>query len=88
MHHCQRNLQRLKGRFQRGENQLEMRIVPVYIHDGGRTLLERRSADLFYGLLKDENVPDPLYFWQARTDFRDWQHVWKWMHQGGKIVIL
>ena len=25
----------------------------------------------------DENVPDPLYFWQARTDLRDWQHVWK-----------
>lgn len=44
MHHCQRNLQPLKGRFQRGENQLEMRIVPVYIHDGGRTLLKRRSG--------------------------------------------
>lgn len=39
--------------------------------------------DMFYGTLEDDEIlpiplePAGIYFWQARTDFGDWQHVWK-----------
>ena len=38
---------------------------------------------MFHGPIEDvEILPIPLepariYFWQARTDFGDWQHAWK-----------
>lgn len=39
--------------------------------------------DMFYGPLEDDEIlpiplePAGIYFWQATTDFGDWQHVWK-----------
>jgi len=37
---------------------------------------------MFYGPINEVNLPNPLvpariYFWEARTEFREWLHVWK-----------
>lgn len=54
-------------------------------------LFQNNGLDMFYGHLKDENLPNPLepkriiiYLWKARTDFGDWRQVWKMDAPRGK----
>ena len=54
-----------------------------YTHTMAAERFKNDVLDMFYGPLEDDEIlpipfePARIYFWQARTDFGDWQHVWK-----------